>query len=535
MNNNQNQKPCVVQTPQGFSVSYNEHFLYSKYNPSKLINSVIAQQEILPGTIVLCFSPVLSYGISQLISKLKDNCLIVLIEKDEELYAFSKNQNSAYLSDKNIIFPTPDELSNLPVKLYNLNNSGQYKRVIRIDFSAGVQINSAFYNELYSVCANNIMTFWKNRFTLTKFGRRYSHNFFTNLYLLDKSLPITNFFTAIEKPIIVFGAGQSTDSFFKNNSLDLSDFYILCVDTALQPLLKRNIIPDGVFIEEAQSIISKAFIGTLNKNVHLFAGLSSLPLLCRIRKEKSFSFFTTEYTTASFLSSLKEKSFLPPSNLPYGSVGLTAVHYALKFRKNENIPVYVIGLDFSYSAGLTHAKETLTNSLRLSSSNRINPANNYGAAFSDSSISFSDKMGNKFITTPALQNYANMFNNLFCGTQNLYDASESGIPLAILRGTPLPVNEKKVINISQTQFSAKQISDLKSYLKQEKEELEYLRNLMTGKENLSEEGLEKEIKKIAGSKEYLYLHFADGYCFNYNQSFLNRIRTEIDFFLKVFE
>lgn len=533
MNNNHNQKPCAVQTSQGFSVSYKEHFLYSKYNPSKLINSTIEKLEVLPGTIILCFSPVLSYGINELLLKLKENCLIVLIENDEELHTFSKEQNASFLSDKNIIYPLPKELPDLPLKLYEMNSNGQFKRIIRIDFSAGVQFNSQFYDELYTVCTNNIITFWKNRFTLTKFGRRYSHNFFTNLKSLKNSLPITNFFSAIEKPILVFGAGQSVDTFFASNKLNYEDFYILCVDTALQPLLKRKIIPNGVFVEEAQSVISKAFIGALNNKVHLFAGLSSLPLLSKIRENYSFSFFTTEYTNSKFLSSLKQTSFLPPVNPPFGSVGLTAVYYALKFRKDENIPVFVVGMDFSYSPGLTHAKDTLANNLRLSSSNRLSQANNYNAAFSESAVSITDKNGNKFITTPTLKSYSEMFNNLFASAKNLYDSGDSGIPLSILRGKPLPAVEKTSFEYNKTNYKNEQIQELNSYLLQEIKELEYLKNLLTGKIQLPKEQLECEIKKIATSKEYLYLHFADGYCFNYTQSFLNRIRTEIDFFLKI--
>ena len=531
MNNIQNQKPCVVETPQGFSVSYKERFLYSKYNPSKTIINTIQNLSLLPNTVFLCISPVLPHGVNELISKLPESCLIVFVELDNNLYKLSKEKLSAYLNNENVIYPTPDELLNLPILLFNKNTKGQYKRVVRIDFSAGVQFNQPFYDELTSVCTNNIMTFWKNRITLTKFGRKYSHNFFTNLSLLSKSLPITNFFNAIEKPILVFGAGQSLDTFLEHNKLDFSKFYILCVDTALQPLLKRKIIPDGVFIEEAQNVISKAFIGCLNNNVHLFAGLSSLPAIPRLRKEKTFSFFTTEYANTEFLSELKSSSFLPPVNKPYGSVGITTVYYALKFRKDNSIPVYVTGLDFSYSVGLTHGKETLANNQRLSSANRLSPANNYTAAFGSSAVKIKDKKQNIFITTPSLQSYANIFDNLFAGTSNLFDASESGIKLSIESGTPANPTCANDNRIKTDNYTASQIEELNTYLLREKQDLEHLKALLTGKEKLPEYELQNEIKKIAERKDYLYLHFPDGYCFNYSQSFLNRIRTEIDYFI----
>jgi len=519
-------KPCVVETPQGFSVSYNEHLLYSKYSPSKTILNSISQLELLPGTIILCFSPVLPYGLNELNSKLPENCLLVLCEADSNLYTFAKE---TYKSD--FFFPLPEELSKLPVTLYNQNRTGKYKRVIRVDFSAGIQFHKQFYDELYAACVNSIMTFWKNRVTLTKFGRQYSKNFFQNLSILGETTPVRSYFNTFNKPILVFGAGQSVDLFFEHNSIDFANYHILCADTALQPLLQRQIVPDGVFIEEAQTVISKAFIGA-PEGIHIFAGLSSLPQISRMFPANNISFFTTEYTTASFLDDLKKKDFLPPVNPPYGSVGLTTVHYALKFRKDESIPVYVTGLDFSYSAGFTHTKNTLAHITRLTQNNRIIPVQNYGAAYNSSTIKFLDKKNNEFFTTPTLQTYAITFNNVFMYEKNLYDAGECGIPLTILQGTPLPSKQTNAESQITSAYSELQKKEIELYIDSQKQELSKLRSLLTGEIQCSEEELKSQIIKIAASKEYLYLHFADGYDFSYNQSFLNRIRTEIDYFLK---
>ena len=58
-------------------------------------------------------------------------------------------------------------------------------------------------------------------------------------------------------------------------------------------------------------------------------------------------------------------------------------------------------------------------------------------------------------------------------------------------------------------------------------------DFLTGKIKLPAEELEVEITKLAKPREYLYLHFPDGNQFTYSQSFLNRIRTEIEGFLKL--
>ena len=533
------QKPCAVQkieTSQGFSVSYNEHLLYSKYNPRKNIISAVENLQLLPGTIILCCSPLLGYGLSELLSKLPENCLIVLCEAEKELYDFTIAEKCLDVSDKSVLCCQPENLNNLPLQLYDLATTGVYKRVQRLDMSAGTAFNKEFYDRLFSACSDSVMTFWKNRITLTKFGRRYSKNLFENLHYLGKSKPITDFFGAVNKPIIVLGAGESTQklisSFRAQNTKksSFSDYFILCADTALQPHLKNGIKPDGVFIEEAQTVISKAFIGVPD-DIRIFAGLSSIPALAHKTDNKNISYFFTEYTKAAFLDNLKSRNFMPPSNMPFGSVGLTAVHYALKFRKDDSVPVYVTGLDFSYSTGITHTKNALAHILRLITGNRLTSIANYNAAYGTGTEKFIDKSSKTFITSPSLKSYAMMFNNFFGETKNLFDSGECGIPLAIPRAFPEPL-EKNEINVKATEYSESQKNDIKNYLQSEKDALEKLRDLLTGKTELQGDNLSEEIRRIVEPREYLYLHFPDGHKFELNQSFLNRIRTEIDFFLK---
>ena len=544
-----NQKPCVVQkieTPQGFSVSYKDHLLYSKYNPSKSIISTIENLQLLPGTIILCCSPVLAYGITELLNKLPENCLIILCEAEQALADFSKAEEIYNNSDKRILSCHPEKLNELPLSIYDLANTGLYKRVIKIDMSAGVQFNKEFYDRLYAACSDSVMTFWKNRITLTRFGRRYSKNLFENLHYLADSKPITDFFGSVEKPVIIFGAGESTQTLLSSlraqdiKQSALSDFFILCADTALQPLLKNGIKPDGVFVEEAQSVIVKAFTGT-PKNIHIFAGLSSIPNLVHRAGASNISYFFTEYAQGSFFDSLKAQSFMPPENKPFGSVGLTAVYYALKFRKCEEIPVYVTGLDFSYSTGLTHTKGALAHILRLIHANRLLPPQNYAAAYGIGTEFTSGKNGSPVITTPTLKSYAQIFRSFFANEKNIFDAGSTGINLGLPQISP----ESIVTTVSQASGNISEnlnktknpdtphSKDLDDFLQNEHDALEHLRNLLTGHTELKGDELTNAIEEIARPREYLYLHFADGFKYKNEQSFLNRIRIEIDYFLKI--
>lgn len=559
-----NTKPCLAQTPQGFSVSYNERFLYSKYSPSKTILQTVENLTIAPGTLILCNSPALPYGLSELSSKLPENCYMLLCEADAALYEFEcdnislenpTNQETSAVSKtlpQNAARLTLEELQQLPFILQKtsytfsdgntLPPAGTFRRVIRIDFSAGTQFHSDYYEQIYQAAVSSIKTFWVNRVTLTRFGRRYSKNFFSNLKKLPQTTPIQNYFGQIEKPILILGAGESLNKTLKElSSLNISEnnfarknFFIICADTALQPCLKHEIIPDGVFIEEAQAVISKAFIGALHKDIHIFAGLSSLPLLTKLFPAEQISYFTTLYTNAAFIDGLASQNLLPPQNQPMGSVGLTAVYYALKFRKSTTVPVLVSGLDFSYSPGITHAKGTLAHTQRLFTTTRLQPVQNYAAAFTAAITPFTDKAGNKMITTPTLQGYANLFINLFSQEENLYDIGESGITLNIQKSNLNKyMNQTSTTsNLSSTAFTPASSKALKTYFESEHKTLLTLRDILSGKQKLTPQEQQEKIKQLAIPREYLYLHFPDGNTFNYTSAFLNRLRAEIDFFLK---
>ena len=542
-----NQKPCFVQTSQGFSVSYNNQLLYSKYNPSKVIVQTIQNLQILPGTIFLCISPVLGYGLKELLAKLPENCLVFLIEADSALLDFAKSSINCEKYQQKVKFVMPNDLNNLPLTIYNLAHSGKYKRVKRIDFSAGVKFFASFYDELTSACTNSIMTYWKNRITLSKFGRRYSYNFFSNLSILSQTVPISDYFQKISKPILIFGAGQSIDSFLQKADFNFNDFFTICVDTALQPLLVRKIIPDAVFLEEAQSVILKAFLGfSSNFKTHVFAGLSSIPYLKNFLPPSKISFFTTEFAKANFLSRFSQLSILPPVNNPFGSVGLTAFYYALKLRADDSVPIFISGLDFSFSNGFTHAKNTLAYTARILNHNRLNCIENFNASFGQNSIKIYDKKGKIFYTSIVLKSYADLFISLFSDKKNVFDAGECGINLNLpciniteMQKICLQFQEINIKNqndspkIKFSSFNANQIDELKSAHENERNKLLELKKLLSEECGLSKEELQKKITEIAIQKDYLFLHFPDGHQFVYEQSFLNRIRNEIDFFLKV--
>ncbi len=304
------EKPCKVSTERGFSILYKNRYLYSKYNPQKAILQTIASLEIREGTLILCFSPGLWYGFTELIAKLPENCLLVACEADPALHNFSKEELSGCqnLSNSRLIFLSPEEALQFPQNLaqdiekkFPQIKKEFVKRVIRLDFSAGVQFNQEFYTKIFSLCQTVTAQFWKNRLTLVKFGRLYSSNLIQNIARsqTSKSIRFEKLKKSISKPVLVLGTGESlerTVNLLADKNLR-KKCYILAADATLPVLTANGIFPDAVAGVESQLAIEKSYIGTAShteKPFLFFADTTSRFHVADIAPGK-VCYFTSEY------------------------------------------------------------------------------------------------------------------------------------------------------------------------------------------------------------------------------------------------
>ena len=583
---NDDGNPRPVQTEGGISVLYKGRYLYSKYAPEKAIKRTVLSKPVAPGTLVLACSPVLCLCLAELCASLPENCFVLGCEFDAVLYDFSLKYIPHDIARFAML--SPDELPKLPFMLTKrraetksgafLPPAGTFRRVLRADFSAGTQFFPQHYAALTEAAENAVMRFWKNRVTLIKFGRRFSRNLFRNIARLPRSCPIENLAQSVEKPIIVFGAGESMEKTARSIRSVQSAFYIVAADAALAPLFRFGIEPDAVVCEEAQSVIAPFFLGANGKRFRVFAGITSWPKLFDL-SDGTICYFSPHYDDTAFFDSLVVRRILPCIMPPLGSVGLTATKIALMLRKTDRVPVFVTGLDFSYRAGTTHARGSAPHTARLTSSFRISPAANYEAAFGCSMQKIIGKDGSPFFTSPALLSYVQTFRAYFSESPNLFDAGTTGIELGIpqkdaddlireivntvgaerdrrkkdANGAETIVGQKDSENdiartgtdekavheektfTERTAFSERKALSVRNFYEKEECALERLKNILSSGQNMSETERRVEIEKLLAAREYLYLHFPDGLKASFDLSFLKRVRAEIDFFIKDIE
>ena len=543
------EKPCQVPARQGFSVLYKEKYLYSKYNPQQALKNYIEKLHILPETLILAYSPAAWFCLDDLQKILPENCFILGIEFDENLYEFSKSYLAESTDGKvsSVLLKNPEEIASILDEGKIVPPEGTFRRCAVIEMSAGTALNAELFKRTTEIADESIARFWKNRLTLLKLGRLYNANIFKNLKKMAKAEPLVK--GSLDKVFLVFGAGPSVDSTIKS-ILPLINkhrniFCIIAADAAALALQTHKITPDIVIGVESQLAIEKAYLGLKKDNILFITDLTSRPE-CVTRFART-SFIATKYANSVFVDNmLKTTAELKiPVFRPLGSVGLYAIEAALFLRKDSSNPVIFTGLDFSYPAGKTHCRETPQHKARLLHTDRFHPIANYDASFSTKSLELTGKKGKTVFSEPALLSYAKLFSVRYKNTENLFDISEEGLNLGakLLETNALrEYLEKLNESIENNTGCSKNTADNKNtggakseeaFVKAHHEKLIRIKEILTSKNGTNKES-EKELEALLTECSYLYMHFPDAAKgLSMTESFLKRIRAELNYFIKI--
>jgi len=566
--------PRVEETQGGATVFYKSRYLYSKRQPRKQIETVVASFLSSERTLFIFASPVLGYGVPQLINTLHPSSFLLLIEYDEFLGtlfedSFWKKFNTYLINASNVSHsnstsnnfipngPTSCMLNFTPARnaTYLCTKDKQavvekirsltgfnFKRIEMIRGSAGFSLYEDFYANLLHLLEEEMSCFWKNRITLIEMARLYSRNIFKWMRQISedtkrfKILPKNS----VEKPILVIGAGPSLDSslsFIKENR---EQFFLLAVDVALPTLSSMEVEADAVVLLEGQYWIESAFLQSKYRKIPLFASITSNPHVFNILQSEVF-FYSIEFAPIAFLKNFTNTFPNIYSFSPLASVGLLALQLALFIAKN-GVPIFHTGLDFSYSQGFSHARSSMHPQNITIGCSRLKGLY-CSSLFPLGCQKVKGKNDKFFWSTPILGSYACIYKREFLHYKNIFDIGKTGLILrdyvlkeAEVEGflKSLKQNKAKATTLNYTrQEETLNIEKVESFLSKEKEKLTIIKNMLTG----IDEWNSKIFANIIKSCDYLYLHFPDYPTLKdenmFQPSFLKRIRIEVEYFLKV--
>lgn len=531
--------PILFNTARGYTVEYRKRFLYSRYDPQKHPVATASSAKILPETLVLCISPLLGYGLDLLLDKLPEKSVILGLEADEELMKFSvshiqpsilQNPRFRYIrtSSANLVLQEAAKLSQAP-----------FRRCLRIDMSGGSAFHADVYDSTVSVLDNWISCYWKNRITLIKLGRNYTRNVFRNTPLLCNSLKLP--YGSVNRPVMVLGAGPSTENALPFIHEYREKLYLLAVDTALPLLLDHSLKPDAIVILESQLWIEHSFIGATCSGIPVFADMTARKGAFSVLSGPVFLFFT-EFADTRFTRRFLETPFAPARLPAMGSVGIAALLLARKIAA-DSVPVIASGLDFSWGKAFSHARGTSPVRDIFCASTRLFPVSSACPSVKPGKIGRTGMRNTPIETDPALSGYAELsvqfaragyFSECYVLGQTGLDI---GIPClnadkfrALIDAHAPETFPVSKTDTAQTERFSQAIA---CFLENELSGLLELRGILTGETPDLGRRKEQCIRDLAESMDYLYMHFPDGHRgFSGEQAFLKRVRIEIDVFVK---
>jgi hypothetical protein len=414
--------------------------------------------------------------------------------------------------------------------------SRRFRRVEVLRISGGWQLYREHYAALAEALRGFIAADWGNAMTLVKLGRRYAGNFIRNLALIPRC-PSCAALSFGRDPVLVLGAGPSLDPFLDSlfpRIREKRPFRILCVDTALPNLKARNLRPDLVFALECQHWNLRDFIGLRGWAVPLAMDLSALPAAAEVLEGPRYLFFTP-WTDLNLFTRLTV--FLPETFPPLGSVGLAAAAAALSLTGG---PVILCGIDFSFTLDSYHARSTPGHKEKLRGQNRFKSILNQAAA--GRGLAGLSKSGQAVLSDGAMRNYRDLFEREFAGRPRLWDIWGSGLPL----GLPTLQAEEAALLLNSGSgggssppagagYDAAKARRLREFIQNERGALTTLREILRGEQGAG------ELEGLLDYCDYLWAHFPECAATGGRRppatdiSFLKRVRTEIDPFIKLLD
>ncbi len=229
-----------------------------------------------------------------------------------------------------------------------------------------------------------------NQATLTRFERIWMRNLLCNFKILHKAQPIQNLWNTYHKlqnqkkinTALVCGAGPSLEFDFPliREIVSRGEAILICVDTALSPLLDSGIQPDIVFTVDPQAIsrhyLEPNILKKLNSNCAFVVDPACSYFSLRTIEDKFpifyfWSPFKLAHVFFDFIGGLEVKK------IQFGGSVLTnAYDFAVQMDCKN---IVLAGADFAFTDGLAHLRGSILEKNLLYKTHRTytNESHNY--------------------------------------------------------------------------------------------------------------------------------------------------------------
>jgi hypothetical protein len=439
------QPPLLVETGRGLTIKYREKHLYSPVDPLGAASRRARSALLAEKTLIFVPALGLGYGLAELLARLPAGCHVLCVETDQQLMRLGCSAGTLPQDERLTVIRS--ESAETVAKVLQELGAWRFRRVTPLYLCRAWELDRETYASMLAVLDSGVRTYWQNRLTLTRMARLWMRNLFANIRLLGGPDPLpAGDLSALRtnKALLVAGAGPSLEDVLGWIVRRREQIFLLAVDTALPVLLDTGIVPDAVFMLEAQLANLQDFLAHPGVTVPLICDLTSNPLIIRNQAGKGLYFFSSRFYPLALFDRLSRHRLLPTPMPPLGSVGVAAVSAALTITRG---PLLLAGLDFSYLDGKTHARGAPLGRAAGFSSGRFCPADMPGfeAVRARPLLRLTGKDGRSVLSDLVLQGYALKLREIIAGSSRVFDLSPRGLSCGARILPPFPAGRAAAV------------------------------------------------------------------------------------------
>lgn len=363
--------PRLDSRPGGLNIYYKGKYLYHEQSPEEHTQIRASSIPLPEKSIIIVPSPLLGYGIKQLLQRLPSTSHLLCIEKDQLLMEITLRMFlPQILQDSRISLIRTDSIPALIEFVGEKIDWKQFRKVLLVSLNRGYLLYRSFYDEVQRQLLLHLERVHRNRLTTIRMGKRWMSNLFQNLLHLPKALHMEQF--RIRKPPLVVGAGESLEDRFEWIEKIRESVYLMAVDTALPVLGSLGIRPDLAMSVDSQAINLQDFLSLPYEGIPLIADLTVYPGILRNWKGPLY-LLLTRFESLRWFEDPLVISMLPTMIPPLGSVGNIALYIACTY-SDPALPILCLGMDFHYIPGKPHARGSYTHRVHVFRHHRLDPS-----------------------------------------------------------------------------------------------------------------------------------------------------------------
>ncbi|MCP4217900.1 MAG: motility associated factor glycosyltransferase family protein [bacterium] len=405
-----------------------DYFIHSKFNPDAEANKMI-QKVNLDADHIVVLGLGCGYHLHKLIKAKKSKCRVLLVEPELEIlkHSFKACDWESLFSRQDFFFLFGKDLNTLSDTLQAFINVATFNKLEILELASEVRFFKEFFDKVKSTIDNEIKSLLYDFKTRLAEDSVVPKNILKNIDGILHSRPVKSLKDRFAgKPGFIVSAGPSLDK----NILLLKKIrdraIIMCVDTALKPLLKRGIHPHFIVTADPSYKNYLHLLGT--EDLIKYFLISDTGISSRVYSDFRKHIFSVSLGKPLF--KMIEQNIGEVGEIDaWGSVISLALNFAIYIGLDT---ISFLGQDFAFTDTRNHCRWTSWEDTwreRSKELNQLQRREKQSITGIAKMIEPLDIYGNKTLTSDRLMMYKNYLAKAFASFpgKRFFNASEGGI------------------------------------------------------------------------------------------------------------